>query len=92
MPPPPTEEEHQAKQKHLDQMATVRLARSLLLARRSLDVSSAFALADEFAAEALRRLPHTTIKEGERLAWIDGHYPGPMFAAGVGRRFGDMGE
>lgn len=88
MPPPPTEEEHKAKQRELDQLATVRLARDLVVAHPTLDVARAFAIADEFAAETVRRIPHTTMGEQERRSWVDSFYGG----ATIGRRFGDAGS
>lgn len=42
----------------LEQAERIRLARELLVAGRAITVEAAFKLADDFADEALRRLPH----------------------------------
>jgi hypothetical protein len=57
-PPPPSPEEWAAEQRRIDQQARNRLARDLMVARTFLTVAEAFALADQFADEALRRDPH----------------------------------
>lgn len=61
-PPTPSDEEFRqqraAMQDQLEKAARVRLAKELLVAGRVATVEDAFKLADAFADEALRRLPH----------------------------------
>lgn len=61
-PGPPSEEEqrkqYEALQDRIEKGERIKLARDLLMAGRVSTIDEAFKLADAFADEALRRLPH----------------------------------